>query len=53
MKVTLHPHAKKRLIERGAIPKAITLDPNYHIAWEQFADAKRALQLREQSKMSR
>jgi superkiller protein 3 len=30
--------------------KAITLDPNYEIAWDQLADAKRALELREQSK---
>ncbi len=30
--------------------KAITLDPNYDIAWERLADAKRALELREQSK---
>jgi tetratricopeptide (TPR) repeat protein len=28
--------------------KAITLDPNYDIAWERLADAKRALQIREQ-----
>ena len=30
--------------------KAITLDPNYDIAWEGLADAKRALEIREQSK---
>lgn len=30
--------------------KAITLDPNYDIAFERLADAKRALEIREQSK---
>jgi tetratricopeptide (TPR) repeat protein len=30
--------------------KAITLDPNYDIAWERLADAKRALEIRQQSK---
>jgi len=30
--------------------KAITLDPNYDTAWEGLADAKRALEIREQSK---
>jgi len=29
--------------------KAITLDPDYDIAWEQRAEAKRALEIREQS----
>ncbi len=29
---------------------AITLDPDYDIAWEQRADAKRALEIRQQSK---
>jgi tetratricopeptide (TPR) repeat protein len=29
--------------------KAITIDPNYDIAWERLADAKRALEIREQS----
>ena len=30
--------------------KAITLDPDYDIAWKRRADAKRALEIREQSK---
>ena len=32
--------------------KAITLDPNYDLAWERLADAKRALEIRHQSKQN-
>jgi tetratricopeptide (TPR) repeat protein len=30
--------------------KAITIDPDYDFAWEQRADAKRALEIRQQSR---
>ena len=30
--------------------KALTLDPNYDIAWDRLADAKRALEIQQQSK---
>jgi tetratricopeptide (TPR) repeat protein len=32
--------------------KAITLDPDYEIAWERLADAKRAVEIRQQSEMN-